>query len=261
MNARRIGAILSQELFVMYRSGEVIADIFVFPIANIIVFGYLSLYLSANNLVAGHLVLMGMLLWQMIWIIEYSVTLGSLWNIWSRNLTNLFIAPLRLHEYILAHTLSGIVKAIFILIVGGVLSVYLFNFNLLSLGILPLLLIGLNFTLFSYALGIVLLGLIFRFGTRIQAVAWGVVSLFQPLCAAFYPLQVMPVALQYLALLFPATYTFEAARYSLIHTDIAWRLLGAAFAENIVYCILGTMAFMYMYTRSRDTGQFARNEA
>lgn len=261
MNLRRIRAILWQELFVLYRSSEVIADIIVFPFTNIIVFGFLSLYLSTKNEEAGDIVILGMLLWNVVWIVEYSVTLGSLWNIWSRNLTNLFISPMYLREYIFAHTLSGMIKALVVLALSSVLSVYIFDFNLLSVGIGTLLLALINLALFSYALGIVILGFIFKLGTRVQAAAWSLVGLFQPLSAAVYPLSVMPVPLQWLAALFPTTYTFEAVRYSLAHAEISWQLFGIAFAENIVYCILGTLVFISLYNTSRDTGQFARNEA
>lgn len=261
LNLRRIRAILWQELFVTYRSGEVFADIFIFPFANIIVFGFISLYLSGENPLTGKLVLLGMLLWQIIWIVQYSVTLGSLWNIWSRNLTNIFISPIKVGEYILAHTISGIIKAFFVLLLAGVLSYFAFDFNLFSIGALPLALVFLNFALFAYSLGIVLLGLIFRYGTRIQAAAWATVSFFQPLSAAFYPVEIMPIWLQFIAKLFPATFTFEAARVALLeHGAIAWNLFGFAFAQNLVYCVLATLVFLRFYRTSRNTGQFARNE-
>jgi ABC-2 type transport system permease protein len=106
MSWTRIKAILLQEWYVLYRSGEVITDIVVFPVGHIVVFGFISLFLSQENKELGELVLLGMILWQVVWIVEYALTLGSLWNIWSRNLTNLFISPLRLSEYIFAHTMS-----------------------------------------------------------------------------------------------------------------------------------------------------------
>lgn len=261
MNFRRVKAILYQEYFVTLRSGEIFADIFIFPFANIIVFGFISLYLAGDNPITGKTVLSGMLLWQVIWIVQYSVTLGSLWNIWSRNLTNIFISPIKVGEYILAHTLSGIVKAMIVLGLAMVLSIYAFDFNLFEIGFAPLALVFINFSLFAYALGIVLLGLIFRYGTRIQAAAWATVSFFQPLSAAFYPLDVMPIGLQWFAKLFPATYGFEAARFALFNDGaIAWNLIGIAFAQNALYCILATMVFLALFKKSRDTGQFARNE-
>lgn len=254
--------VLWQEYFILRRSGEVIADIIVFPFSNVVVFGFLSLYLAAENPYTGHVVIFGMLLWNVVWIVEYSVTLGSLWNIWTRNLTNMFIAPISLAEYIAAHTVSGILKSLLVLGVSAVLSIYIFDFNLFSVGIGALMLTLFNLSLFAYALGIFILGLIFRFGIRIQAAAWSAVGLFQPLCAALYPLDVLPEALQYVAIIFPATYTFEAARFALQSGgDIAWGLFGIAFLENAVYCALCTLAFKMMYDHSRNSGQFARNEA
>src|SRR5436853_2757453 len=258
MKLRRITAILMQEFFVTTRSVEVVMDIFFFPLINIVVFGFLSLYLEGSNeSIVGQYVLLGMLLWQVIWIIEYSVAVGSLWNIWARNLSNMFIAPLMVKEYILAHTLSGIAKASFMLLFSATLSFFVFKLNILTIGILPLTLAFINFAFFAFSMGIAILGLIFRYGTRIQAFAWGVVPVFQPLSAAFYPLKVMPLPLQFVAYLFPPTYTFEAARYSLAYHIINWQLFGISFAENIFYCIVCIIFFSKMFEKSRDTGQFA----
>lgn len=253
---------LWQELFVLRRSGEVFADIFVFPFANILVLGFVSLYIAGENVQIGQLVLLGTLLWQVIWIVQYSVTLGSLWNIWSRNLTNIFISPVTLGEYITAHVISGMIKAACVLGLAGVLSLYAFDFNLLDIGLTTLILAFINFSIFAFALGIVLLGLIFRFGVRIQAAAWATVGFFQPLAAALYPLDVMPLALQYFAQLFPATHVFEAARFAFLHDGaVAWPLFSLATGMNLFYCLFCTRLFHYLYARSLDTGQFARNES
>ena len=258
----RITAILMQEVFITIHSVEIVMDILFFPLVNIIVFGFLSLYLGGSNRnIVGQYVLLGMLLWQIIWIIEYSVSVGSLWNIWARNLSNLFVAPLMVQEYILAHTLSGILKACIMVFISSILSFFVFHFNILSIGIPSLILLFINFAFFAFSMGIAMLGLIFRYGTRIQAFAWGVVPIFQPLSAAFYPLSVMPAPLQFIAYFFPPTYTFEAARYSLVHHTVNWQLFGTSFAENIFYCVLCLLFFSRMFKKSRDTGQFARNEA
>jgi ABC-2 type transport system permease protein len=263
MRLARIIAILWQELFVTIHSTEVIVDIIFYPLVNVIVFGFLSLYLSGSNGgTAGRYVLLGMVLWQIIWIVQYSITLGSLWNVWSRNLSNMFIAPLRLGEYLFAQGLSGVIKAVVIVAVSGVLSVALFGFDLLDIGWGPLLLSFASFVLFAFATGVAVLGMIFRFGTRIQALAWGLIAIFQPLSAAFYPVDVLPPVLRYIAYIFPPTLTFEAARWGMLHDHaVEWRLFGISFAENAVYFLLCVWIFRRLYRKSRDTGQFARNEA
>lgn len=203
-----------------------------------------------------------MLLWQVIWIVQYSVTLGSLWNVWSRNLSNMFIAPLMVKEYLLAQLLSGMVKAIAIVVLGGAMAKYLFGFDILDMGAVPLLLTVINFVFFGFATGIAVIGVIFRYGTRIQALAWGLIFVFQPLSAAYFPVSVLPKVLRIVAYALPPTLSFEGARYGLLNDHaVAWDLFGISFAENAVYFALCAVYFNYLFRRSRDSGQFARNEA
>jgi hypothetical protein len=53
---------------------------------------------------------------------------------------------------------------------------------------------------------------------------------------------------------------FEAARGSLGTGEAYWEYLGTAAVLNIGYFSLCVWFFQYMYRRSRETGQFARNE-
>jgi ABC-2 type transport system permease protein len=240
----------------------VIFDILIFPIMSIIVFGFLALFLSGsveNNI--AYALLTGMLLWEIIFIVQYSVSVGSLWNIWSDNLTNIFIAPISLIEYIFAQSLSGILKAIIIFLPASILSLAIFHFNIYQIGIVNLLLYGVNLAIFALSMGTIILGLIFRYGTRIQAFAWGLLPIFQPLTAAFYPVSVLPAPLQIIAWLLPPTYIFEAARANLVSPSVQWRLIGLSFIENIVYFIVAVWLFNILFRSSKNTGQFARLES
>jgi ABC-2 type transport system permease protein len=165
-------------------------------------------------------------------------------------------------EYLFAQAFSGVIKALVIVGSSGVVSALLFDFNPLEVGVAPLLLAFANFVIFALSMGITVLGLIFRYGTRIQALAWGLIAVFQPLSAAFYPVAVLPPALRYVAYLFPPTFTFEAARFGMLnHHAVNWRLFGISFAENALWFALCVAAFNALYRKSRDSGQFARNEA
>jgi len=130
------------------------------------------------------------------------------------------------------------------------------------MGVWPLALTFVNFVIFAFATGIAVIGVIFRFGTRIQALAWGLIAIFQPLSAAFFPVSVLPKAFRYIAYVFPPTFSFEGARYGLVnHHAVAWNLFGLSFGENVIYFALCAAFFRYLFKKSRDTGQFARNEA
>ncbi|MEO6508926.1 MAG: ABC transporter permease [Patescibacteria group bacterium] len=261
MKLHRIKATLLQEFFITLHSYEVILDIFVFPGMSIVVFGFLSSYIagSASSYV-GHSLLMGMLLWQVIFIIQYSVSVGSLWNIWSRNLSNMFITPIRLDEYLISYSLSGTLKAFTVFFISAFLINIFFGYNIFQLGLLPLALYLLNLTFFAFSMGIIILGLIFKLGTRIQAFAWGLLPIVQPIAAALYPVHVLPIPIQIVSYMLPPTFIFESARATLEKGTINYAFIGISFIENIVYFILALLFFNYMFNKSKETGQFARNE-
>jgi ABC-2 type transport system permease protein len=261
MSIKRISGILLQEYYITKRSLEVMVDVVFFPLINIIVFGFLSLYLSGKgNPESAYPLLLGMILWQLLYITQYSISVGSLWSIWSRNLSNLFISPISVLEYNVAFVISGSLKAFIVFLSSAVLSLYIFHFNIFQLGFLNLLLFFINMVLFGISTGLIIIGLIFRYGTRIQALAWGVTFLFQPLTAAFFPVSVLPFPLREIAYLFPATYVFEAARAAIHNPTVNWQLIGIALIENAIYMIVCTWIFKRLFAKSKEIGQFARNE-
>lgn len=262
MSYKRILGILRQELYITLRSIETINDIFVFSFIQLILFGIISLFLiGSNHSTSAYYLLIGMLLWEIIRIIQYSISVGCLWNIWARNLSNMFIAPLTPQEYLVGFTISGIVKAAIVFVAAGFVARLVFGFNIFQLGLINLLIDGMNLTLFGFSLGIVIMGLIFRFGTRIQAFAWSIVPILQPLTAAFYPVKIMPYPLQVFAAILPSTYVFESARTNLTNPFIQWNLQMIAFLENIIYIVIAIWIFRMLYKASKDSGQFARNES
>lgn len=260
MSFRRIYAIILQELYVTRHSLEVIVDLFYFSIINIFVYGFFSLYLTGTNKQAAHYLLLGMILWEIVRVTQYSVSVGSLWNIWSRNLSNVFVSPISATEYMMAEILSGIVKALLIVFAISFLAIFIFHFNFFSIGIVTFIAAFINLSIFSWSVGLFILGLIFRYGNRIQALAWGLVFLFQPLSATFFPVTILPLPLQHLAYALPSTYVFEAARKSLSTHTFDMRMAAISFGLNIIYLLFTIVFFNYMFRKSKDSGQFAKNE-
>ena len=262
MNLRRVYGVLLQEFFLALHTLEIFVDAFIFPLLSVVIFGLISLYLiGSDQTLAAQYILLGMILWQVIWVISYSVATGSMWNIWSKNLSNMFVSPLTVREYMLAHFIAGCGKAIMLLAIADAVSVQVFHFNILSIGVPVLLFAFVVFAAFAFAVSIAVLGLIFRYGTRIAALSWSLITVFQPLAATFFPLADMPTALQDVARFLPPTYAFEAARYGLVHHEIEWKMLTTGLVLDIVYCAACIVFFTYLFKRSRDTGQFARNES
>ncbi len=261
MSIKRIKAILLHEAFVMRHSFEVINDIVIYPLLQIVIFGFLTIYLFGfSGKLVGSYVLIGTLLWQIISITQYSISVGCLWDVWSRNLTNIFISPISTAEYFVSYMISGTIKSIFMFCLAGYLSFRIFHFNILNIGIVNLLLFFANLAIFAFAFGIIILGLIFRFGSRISAFAWAMIGIVQPLMAVIYPVNILPKPLQAVAYLFPPTYIFEAARNSISDPSVQWSYILKALSLNLVFFLLAIIFFNYMFDLSKKLGQFARLE-
>ena len=259
--SERLKAVLLQELYITRRSLEIIVDLFYTSLITVVVFGFVSGFLSGVlNPNTGSYLILGMLLWDVIRVTQYSITVGGLWNIWSHNLSNMFVAPLSMAEYLAAHLLSGLAKTAVIFMMISAIAAFGFHFQIWRVGLVNLGLFFVNLTMFAWAVGLTLLGVVFMIGTRIQALAWGAVFIFQPLTAAFFPLGVLPPAARAVAYAIPPTWVFEAARRALATPAVDWTSAGIAFGENVVFLGAGAWAFRYMWARSRRTGQFARND-
>lgn len=261
MRSTRIKAILLQEFFITKRSLEIIIDLFYFAVIGVILFGFVAVYLvgSASS-TSAHYILLGVLLWEIMRITQYSTSVGSLWEIWSRNLSNIFISPLSAKEYLFAQMISGVLKTLLIFTIASLITSFMFGFNILQVGFPNLLLFFINLSIFAWSLGLLILGLILRFGQKIQSFAWSLIFLFQPLSANLFPVDVLPPLLRYIAYLLPPTHVFEAARNALRNPSVNWYASGLAFGENILYFSVAVLFFRLMLNKSKQTGQFAKME-
>lgn len=262
MKLKNVYAVLLQDYYVTRASLEVIFDIFIFTLINISLFGFIANYLvqGGNNRYQVQGLLIAVIFWEVIRINQYSITVSSLWNVWSHNLCNMFIAPIRMVEYLCAHVISATIKSILLLSSALILARLVFDLNVLSIGVFPVLFMYLNMVIFATAVGLVLLGLIFKRGTRIQALAWGSIYIIQPLCAVFFPVSILPVFLQPVSYVFPITYFFEWVRA--IHTGGSYsslKVLGA-FVYNIVFLLVCCYVFSRQVASSKRTGQLVRND-
>ena len=264
MALHRIRAIMLQEFFMIRRSLETIIDIFVYPMMNIIVFGFISKYLmgSANKDTFISLIV-AMLFWQIFSISQYTVSVATLWNMWAHNLTNLFASPITLLEYFFAHSLTALIKALLVFGIGTLVAYFQFGYSIIQLPFLFLIVMIANLYFVGIAIGIVLIGFIFAYGIRIQAVTWGFVSVIQPLAAVFYPLSILPEPFQSIARVLPLTYMFEALRQTIhdgLVSSASQRLLIIGSSMTIAYFIIALFIFKRLIASSQKTGQFAKND-
>ena len=179
-----------------------------------VTWGFLQYYIANNAgffARAGGTFIGAVLLWDILFRGQLGFSISFLEEMWSRNIGNLMMSPLRPAEFIIALMVMSVVR----LSIGAVpvtfLAIAFFGFNLYGLG-LALVAFFFNLMLTSWAIGIFVSGLILRNGMGAENLAWSIMFLFMPLTCVYYPVTTLPVWLQPVAWALPPTYVFEGMR-------------------------------------------------
>lgn len=260
MRLSRVRAVVIHAWHHLKHSTETWTDIAWFPVINVLVFSWFATYLAASTdrLYATQF-LAGLILWFAIEAGSYSVAVGTLWEVWSRSFSTLFISPLTLTEFVAGQIVFAVVKQLLLVAVASTVAFLFFSFSIFSIGpMLPLYLFLLM--LFGWAVGMFVLGLILRLGSNIQSLAWGFIYIAQPFIGVYYPIEILPPAAQVVAYTLPPTYVYASMRISLAGGTISWDQIGIAAALDVLYFILGFVFMRAMWARARRTGALARME-
>jgi ABC-2 type transport system permease protein len=260
MNGSRIQALVLRYTFLYTRSVPRVTELFFWPVMDLVVWGLLTQYLQTSAFqVPGFIKFLigAMIFWDILYRAQQGVTLSFLEDVWSRNLLNIFVAPITLAEFITATFLVGMVRILITMTVLVTLAATLYAFNIFTLGwaLIPLFF---NVLLMGWVMGMVTTALITRWGQAAEALAWGVPFLIQPLCAVFYPLSTLPAWLRPFSVCIPATHVFEGMREVLAGQGLSWSRVGAAFGLNVLCLIAAGAFFHYMFTQARAKGLLAK---
>jgi ABC-2 type transport system permease protein len=262
MKRNRIEAVMLRHLYEVRRNFDRITDMVYWPVIDVIVWGFFTIYLTNSNRMRPDIVslLLGAaLLWGVFYSFQRDMAVGFLDELWSRNLINLFSTPLSVWEY-----MTGLILVNFIKAMVGLSAAALIAWGAYAFNIFPLLPIFLPFmaslVFFALALGVLITGLIFRYTTRIQALAWSFAGLLQPVSCVFYPLKSLPRWLRAVAWMLPTTHAFEGMRQILSGKGFSLNHLGWAFGLDAAYFCLAVLVFRRVFESARSRGLLVKLE-
>lgn len=260
MNLRVVKALLIKYAFVWSRNTFRAMDVFFWPMMDLLVWGFLTIYLlKVSNSVPSmvNFLIGAVIMWNILYRAQQVIGVSFLDDVWNRNLLNLFAGPVRLREYVAATYVMGFLQAIIVLLFLSIAAAIFYGFNLLDLGVTFAAFFA-NLLLMGWALGLLTTGIIVRYGPPAEALAWAIPFLVQPLSAVFYPVSVLPTWLQAIAKLVPSSYVFEGMRQILGHQSFDANGLVIAFGLNIIYMIIAAMAFKFFFEEARARGLLAK---
>tara|TARA_B100000686_G_C16126796_1_gene635361 strand:- start:16 stop:573 length:558 start_codon:yes stop_codon:yes gene_type:complete len=174
-------------------------------------------------------------------------------EIWSRNFTNLFIAPIKISEIIASLTLTAILRTLVGLVPAALLAIPLFGVSIFKLGI-PLLFLLLSLYIFGVTLGLLVTSGLLRFGPSFENIAWASLFFLAPLGCIYYPLEILPVSLQLIAKALPLVHIFEEMRNILLNNSINIFEIVKSVLISLVYFVFGIVVFYLSYSGAKIKG-------
>lgn len=253
---RRIAALVLRYLYLMGASWPRLLELIYWPTVQMVLWGFITLFLSTNSSYvaqAAGVLLSAVLLWDVLFRGQLGVALVFMEEMYSRNLGHLFVSPLRPYEMICALLVMSLIRTV--IGVGGaaLVAMLFFHYNIFELG-LPLLAFFLNLIAMSWGIGLLVAGIVMRYGLGAESIAWVAIFALQPLSGVYYPIHVLPHWLQPIAWALPSSHVFEGLRALLFQHTFATGMLVHAMGLNLLFLGGGVAAFLAYFNAARKRG-------
>jgi ABC-2 type transport system permease protein len=252
----RVSAMVLRYLYLLRSSWTRLVELVYWPAVQLFVWGFLQLYIAQNSgffARTSGVFIAAVLMWDVLFRGQLGFSVSFLEEMWSRNLSNLMISPLRPIEFVTALMVMSLIRLAIGMVPVTFLAIAFFGFNLYSLG-LALAAFFVNLILTSWAVGIVVSGVLLRNGMGAESLAWTLMFVLMPLTCIYYPVSVLPGWLQAVAWALPPTYVFEGMRALIMEHVFRADLMIEAFALNVVYFAAAVVAFLELLKSSRRAG-------
>lgn len=234
---------------------------FMWSILDITLWGFVSMYVSRITESNFFLILLGgIVLWEFLNRIMNNIAVAFFEDVWSRNFLNVFASPLTMVEYILGIITASIGMTVFGYSVILIFTMLAFGF---SVAVYGLMLVPFIFVLFlsGVALGIVGIALVLRYGPSIEWFIWPLPAVVVPFVGVFYPINTLPLWMQYVSQILPPTYVFEGMRSIAAGETFPVSSLTVSIALGCLSIALAYAFFVSVYRRAIRTGLIARYSA
>ncbi len=253
---RRIGAMVLRYWYLLRYSWPRVVDLIYWPAVQMVMWGFLQLYLVDKTSMAaraGGAFIGAVLLWDILFRGQIGFSISFLEEMWSRNLGNLMMTPLRPFELVAALMVMSVVRVLIGLVPVTILAIIFFGFNFWALGLAVPLFFA-NLILTSWSIGLISAGMVLRKGLGAEGLAWSMTFILLPLCCVYYPVAILPGWLQWVSLALPPTHVFEGLRALVLEHRLDVRDILTALLLNLGYLAAASGAFGLLLRSARVNG-------
>lgn len=255
-SARRIAAMVLRHLYLLRSSWPRIFELMYWPTIQMILWGFITLFLATTSSYiaeAAGVLISAVLLWDVLFRGQLGFSLSFLEEVWSRNLGNLCVSPLKTGEFLTALMVMSLLRTLLGILPAAGLAIVFYEVSVFEMGP-ALVAFFANLLVMGWAIGMFVTALILRVGQGAENVAWLAIFLIAPISAIYYPVAVLPDWLQFIAWGLPTAAVFEGMRAVLVEGVFSLPLLLRAILLNLLYLGLGAAVFFYSFQVARRRG-------
>jgi ABC-2 type transport system permease protein len=256
MRWHKIYGLSLRHIYLIKSSFPRILDLIYWPSIQVFLWGFISKFFTIsssyyNNTVG--VILTAAILYDFLFRSSISYNMMFLEEIWSRNFTNLFIAPIKISEIIAALTMTAIFRTMIGLVPAVFLAIPLFGVSIFKLGI-PLFFLLIALYIFGISLGLLVTAGLLRFGPSFENIAWASLFFLAPLGCIYYPIEILPNFLQIIAKILPLVHIFEEMRNILINQTVNNVAILKGLFISLIYFFIGVAVFYAAYFGAKIKG-------
>lgn len=253
---RRVWGLMYRHIALYRRSWPRMLELAYWPTLQMCIWGFTASFISTQMggtaAVAAGALLGGVLLWEVALRSQMGVAVSFLEEVWSRNLGHVFVSPLRPWELLAGLVGMSVLRMLVGVLPAVLLAFLLYAFNLFALGPVVVLFFA-NLMVMGWWVALGVVSLILRHGAGAEALAWSVLFGLTPFSAVFYPVSVLPAAVQPIALALPSSHVFEGMRAAMAGA-VRWDHLAWAFGLNCVWMAAALLLFARQFRQARLRG-------
>ncbi len=250
----RIYALIVRYLYLLQGSWPRVLELAYWPTVQMVLWGLINRFLAEQSAwvaQAAGLFIAAVLLWDVLFRAQLGISVVFLEEMWSRNLGQLFVSPLRPWEWIVALMAISLLRTLIGVGSAAGLAILLYRYSIFEMG-LPLLAFCVNLLVMGWAVGLVVIALILRYGLGAEGLAWALIFAIAPISGIYYPVAVLPNWLQPVALALPCTWVFEGMRAVLITKQFLWSHFFWAVGLNGGYLLLASGVWVWAFRIARQ---------
>lgn len=254
--ATRIYAMVLRYWFLLRGSWPRLLELMYWPTVQIVLWGLITRFFLTNSSYvaqAAGVLLGAVLLWDILFRGQLGLSLSFMEEMWSRNLGQLMVTPLRPYELIGALMTMSLIRTAIGVAPATLLAIPLYQFSIFDLG-LPLIAFFFNLIVMGWAIGLFVSALVLRLGMGAESLAWLAIFGLAPVSGIYYPVSSLPHWLQPVAWALPSSYVFEGMRSVLFGHGFRFDYFLTALGLNAVYLAGGVWFFLYVFRVARQRG-------